>query len=256
MRELTVGDQHLRLTVVEHEGDGPSIEPHVERVEHGATHRYTELTLEHLWCIPEHRSHRIAATDAALHEGRGEPAAAGVGLGPGEAPVHVDDRRPLWAGQGAPIEELERRERGEVCVILLEPDIVWTSHKESPIAGPWIGSPTLVQVSLTDCLVPGKRSNRKAPVRTAIYALAVVCLAVFQRRIVYFPDRRLTRRPAEAGMSGVEELRLLTDDGEMLVAWHLPPRDGHPLILYFHNSGGRGGQPGSALSQVCGEWVF
>ena len=100
-----------------------------------------------------------------------------------------------------------------------------TSHKESPIAGPWIGSPTLVQVSLTDCLVPGKRSNRKTPVRTAIYALAVVCLAVFQRRIVYFPDRRLTRRPAEAGMSGVEELRLLTDDGEMLVAWHLPPRD-------------------------------
>ena len=41
----------------------------------------------------------------------------------------------------------------------------------------------------------------------AIYALAVVGLAVFQRRLLYFPGRRLTH-PAEAGMSGVEELRL------------------------------------------------
>ena len=71
----------------------------------------------------------------------------------------------------------------------------------------------------------------------AIYALAVVGLAVFHRRLLYFPDRRLTR-PAEAGMSGVEELRLVTDDGEMLVAWHLPPRKGHPLILYLHGNGG------------------
>ena len=51
-------------------------------------------------------------------------------------------------------------------------------------------------------------------------------MAVFQRRFPYFPDRRPTR-PAEAGMSGVEELRLL-DNGEMLVAWHPTPRDGHP----------------------------
>jgi fermentation-respiration switch protein FrsA (DUF1100 family) len=70
-----------------------------------------------------------------------------------------------------------------------------------------------------------------------IYALAVVAMAIFQRRFLYFPDRRLTH-PAEAGMSGIEELRLTTDDGEMLVAWHFPPREGHPLILYFHGNGG------------------
>src|SRR6202035_2201757 len=51
------------------------------------------------------------------------------------------------------------------------------------------------------------------------------------------PSRRLTH-PAEAGMSGVEDLRLVTDDGETLVAWHVPPRNGHPLILYFHGNGG------------------
>jgi uncharacterized protein len=71
----------------------------------------------------------------------------------------------------------------------------------------------------------------------AIYVLAAAGLALFQRRLMYFPDRRLTH-PAEAGMSGVEELRLTVDDGETLIAWHLPPRQGRPLILYFHGNGG------------------
>jgi uncharacterized protein len=71
----------------------------------------------------------------------------------------------------------------------------------------------------------------------AIYALSVVGMAIFQRRFLYFPDRRLTH-PDEAGISGIEELRLVTDDGETLVAWYLAPSDGHPLILYFHGNGG------------------
>lgn len=71
----------------------------------------------------------------------------------------------------------------------------------------------------------------------AIYALALVGLAVFQRRFLYFPDRRLSH-PAEAGMTGVEELRLMTNDGETLVAWHVPPSEGRPLILYFQGNGG------------------
>ena len=51
------------------------------------------------------------------------------------------------------------------------------------------------------------------------------------------PDRR-SRLGFCSRLSGVEDLRLATDDGEMLVAWHLPPRNGHPLILYFHGNGG------------------
>jgi cephalosporin-C deacetylase-like acetyl esterase len=70
-----------------------------------------------------------------------------------------------------------------------------------------------------------------------IYALAICGLTIFQRRLQYFPDRRLVD-PAQAGMSGVEDLRLTTDDGEMLVAWYVPAKDGHPLILYFHGNGG------------------
>jgi uncharacterized protein len=71
----------------------------------------------------------------------------------------------------------------------------------------------------------------------AIYALSAVGMAVFQRRFLYFPDRRLTH-PAEAGLGGIEELRLTTEDGETIIAWHLPPSGGHPLILYFHGNGG------------------
>ncbi len=70
-----------------------------------------------------------------------------------------------------------------------------------------------------------------------IYAAAVIGMAVFQRRFLYFPDQRFTH-PDEAGLSGVEELRLATDDGQTLVAWHLPPRGGHPVILYFHGNAG------------------
>jgi uncharacterized protein len=71
----------------------------------------------------------------------------------------------------------------------------------------------------------------------AIYILMVAGMAVFQRRLQYFPDRHLTN-PAQVGMSGVEDLRLTTDDGETLVAWYVPAKDGHPLVLYFHGNGG------------------
>ena len=71
----------------------------------------------------------------------------------------------------------------------------------------------------------------------AIYLLAGAGLAVFQRRLQYFPDTRLTQLKS-TGLSGGEELRLSTGDGETLVAWHFQPRAAQPLILYFHGNGG------------------
>jgi len=71
----------------------------------------------------------------------------------------------------------------------------------------------------------------------AAYVLIIVGLAAFQRRLQYFPDRRLTEL-AQTGMSGGEELRLTTADGETLVAWYFPAREGRPLILYFHGNAG------------------
>ncbi len=71
----------------------------------------------------------------------------------------------------------------------------------------------------------------------AAYVLTIVGLAAFQRRLQYFPDRRLTEL-AQTDMSGGEELRLTTADGETLVAWHFPAKEGRPLILYFHGNAG------------------
>ncbi len=69
------------------------------------------------------------------------------------------------------------------------------------------------------------------------YVSMVVGLAAFQRRLQYFPDRRLVHL-AQTGMRGGEELRLATEDGETLVAWLFPAKDGLPLILYFHGNAG------------------
>jgi fermentation-respiration switch protein FrsA (DUF1100 family) len=70
-----------------------------------------------------------------------------------------------------------------------------------------------------------------------IYVLAAVALAAVQRKLQYFPDPKLTLL-AQSGLNGGEDLRVRTADGETLVAWHFPPRNGRPLILYFHGNGG------------------
>ncbi|HMK89740.1 MAG TPA: alpha/beta hydrolase [Methylocystis sp.] len=71
----------------------------------------------------------------------------------------------------------------------------------------------------------------------AAYGLALILLFVFQRRLQYLPDRRPTP-VAQSGMTGGEDLRLETSDGETLVAWHFPPERGRPVILYFHGAAG------------------
>ena len=68
--------------------------------------------------------------------------------------------------------------------------------------------------------------------------MAIVGLAVFQRRLQYFPDRRLVQNWRKPACAAGEELRLTTEDGETLVAWYFPAKDGRPLILYFHGNAG------------------
>ena len=58
-----------------------------------------------------------------------------------------------------------------------------------------------------------------------------------QRSLMYFPDRARTP-PAAAGFAQAQEIVLDTADGERVIAWHVPPRDGKPVVLYFHGNGG------------------
>lgn len=61
-------------------------------------------------------------------------------------------------------------------------------------------------------------------------------LFVMQRKLQYFPDPRLVA-PAAVGLAGFTSVNLETPDGERLVAWQAPARDGFPTIVYFQGNG-------------------
>jgi hypothetical protein len=71
----------------------------------------------------------------------------------------------------------------------------------------------------------------------ALYGLAWIGSFYLQRRLTYFPDPARTL-PADAGLSGVEEITLATPDGERIIAWWGRARPGLPTLLYFHGNAG------------------
>jgi len=69
-----------------------------------------------------------------------------------------------------------------------------------------------------------------------VYVGIVAGLYFGQRSLMYFPTTRRTA-PADAGLPQAEEIVLDTSDGEKLIAWHVPPKAGQPVVLYFHGNG-------------------
>ena len=70
-----------------------------------------------------------------------------------------------------------------------------------------------------------------------VYAGVLAMMYFTQRSLMYFPEI-LHTTPAAAGLPQAEEVKLTTADGEHIFAWHVPPRDGKPVILYLHGNGG------------------
>jgi fermentation-respiration switch protein FrsA (DUF1100 family) len=73
-------------------------------------------------------------------------------------------------------------------------------------------------------------------VATGYVALAALMFFA-QRSLMYFPETIRTA-PAAAGFPQAEEVWLNSADGERVIAWHMPPRDDKPVVLYFHGNGG------------------
>lgn len=67
------------------------------------------------------------------------------------------------------------------------------------------------------------------------YVAGVAALYVFQRSLLYHPQRQPIA-PAAVGFPEAEAVVLETSDGERVIAWHVPPRPGHPLVIYFHGN--------------------
>jgi len=82
---------------------------------------------------------------------------------------------------------------------------------------------------------------------TALGSIAVLALCLYlglaatiyfaQRSMMYFPDRAHIA-PAAADLPEAEEVPLTASDGAAIRVWHVPPRDGKPVIVYFHGNGG------------------
>lgn len=65
-----------------------------------------------------------------------------------------------------------------------------------------------------------------------------------ERSFLYHPQPRGTGPDAA---SGIEVVEIATADGERLVGWWLPPKDGRPTLLFFHGNA-------STLEGDVGRW--
>jgi len=76
-----------------------------------------------------------------------------------------------------------------------------------------------------------------------LLVLRSVLVAVGQGRYVYFPDRNVAITPARLGMA-FEDLRLQSEDGETVHAWHVPApererdKENRLTILFCHGNAG------------------
>jgi hypothetical protein len=77
----------------------------------------------------------------------------------------------------------------------------------------------------------------------ATYVGLLGLIFVLQRPMMY-PRDPTPADVRQSGIAGMEELRLRTEDGETLVAWHLPPRaPERPVLVYFHGNAGNMARP-------------
>lgn len=70
-----------------------------------------------------------------------------------------------------------------------------------------------------------------------IYAALVGLMFFFQRRLMYFPEKH-PATPESAGLSGIENLTLSSEDGTRLQAWYIASRNDMPVVVYFHGNAG------------------
>ena len=76
-----------------------------------------------------------------------------------------------------------------------------------------------------------------AMIAAAVYLGGLALLYVRQREML-FPIPPVGRTtPDAAGFPQAEEHFLDTADGERIIAWHVPARQGCPVVLFFHGNG-------------------
>lgn len=80
------------------------------------------------------------------------------------------------------------------------------------------------------------------PVGALAGYIAVLGLLYAYQRDLMYPRNPARVEIAGANLPGVEETVLTTSDGERLIAWVVPPREGKPVLLFFHGNAGNFGR--------------
>ncbi len=109
--KFAVDDQHLRPAVLQNEGDPGRIQPDVERIEHGAQHRHTEMRLEQFRHIRCHHRNRVPAADAGARQRRGEAPAPDIAIAPVDPARAVYDADMIGIDRGGAGEKAQWRQR-------------------------------------------------------------------------------------------------------------------------------------------------
>jgi fermentation-respiration switch protein FrsA (DUF1100 family) len=69
------------------------------------------------------------------------------------------------------------------------------------------------------------------------YFLGLVVLFFAQRALIYPVPQTFRTAPASVGFDLAEEHLLTTADGERVIIWHVAPKPGRSIVLYFHGNG-------------------
>lgn len=73
-----------------------------------------------------------------------------------------------------------------------------------------------------------------------LYFLLVLCMYIFQDRLLYFPDqpgREYVKVPTDVGLE-YEEVRISTTDSVVLDGWFVPADKARGVVLFFHGNAG------------------
>ncbi|MBR0723132.1 alpha/beta hydrolase [Bradyrhizobium manausense] len=76
-----------------------------------------------------------------------------------------------------------------------------------------------------------------AIILAAGYCAGLVLLFAKQRTMLFPIPTTERTTPAAAGFPDAEEHILTTSDGEKVIVWHMPPKPGHAVVLFFHGNG-------------------
>jgi hypothetical protein len=118
--EILGDQQQFALGMIEDEGNRGRVEPCIDRIEHGARHRHTEMGFIKCRNIRGDDRDRIRPGDAATRQRARQAPTAIVGLPPAVAQSAVHDGRVIGIDTRRPPQQAQRRQRFKIGAVALQ----------------------------------------------------------------------------------------------------------------------------------------